>query len=591
MRHVRSAVETMVPDDVYTDRTERIDYFFETALNAIERRSMSTVLLGHRRMGKTEIFKRVVNRLFSEQDHADTNAVVPVYFEFPDEVVDRRDFAVKYTVNFIKWYAGFRLNDPGVISSRVKSGELIDFVENRIEITEGLRLAIGFVRGLGDPDALMPIPEQDAVNLPRDIAFTDDSTIAVFLDEFQNTRLPHRDFSITGFFQQAVESPRCPHFVTGSAMSILSDELIGKGALYGRFDYERIDPLTDYWGAELALRCARYYRADLSEIMAPVVSDRCGGNPFYFTSAIRQAAKQKKAIGDEETLGEMLAVDISSGFIWGELSDQVNRWIDRVNEMGVTKWVLYLAALEQGPEISLERIQSELKRQEGREVSLRKIKEVLVKLARGDLLEYKAFGNWFARINDPILNEFLRVWGATEVGRQSRQIVEEKTVRKFSSMERRFHEYKGYLGEIFMIQVLWNSQRKTLPGACFHSPGDIAVPHRFIYIDQRHRPGTGVRRETDIYASAGTETWLAESKWRQRPVGPEAVENLIRQGKIVREREGEYLKTLRLWLFSRNGATEKARELMREHGVLWSDGDDLNRLLEIAGLRNLPDLD
>ncbi len=189
MRHVRDAVETMVPDEVYTDRAERIDCFFETALNAIERRSMSTVLLGHRRMGKTEIFKRVVNRLVSEQDHADPKAVVPVFFEFPDEVVDRRDFAV---------------------------------------------------------------------NLPRDIAFTDDSTIAVFLDEFQNNRLPHRDFSITGFFQQAVESPRCPHFVTGSAMSILSDELIGKGALYGRFDYERIDPLTDYWGAELALRCARY---------------------------------------------------------------------------------------------------------------------------------------------------------------------------------------------------------------------------------------------------------------------------------------------------------------------------------------------
>nr|VFK47449.1 MAG: hypothetical protein BECKTC1821D_GA0114238_104713 [Candidatus Kentron sp. TC]VFK60479.1 MAG: hypothetical protein BECKTC1821F_GA0114240_104614 [Candidatus Kentron sp. TC] len=37
-----------------------------------------------------------------------------------------------------------------------------------------------------------------------------------FLDEFQNTRLP-----------QAVESPTCPHFVTGSAMSILVREILG----------------------------------------------------------------------------------------------------------------------------------------------------------------------------------------------------------------------------------------------------------------------------------------------------------------------------------------------------------------------------
>jgi len=34
------------------------------------------VLLGQRRMGKTEIFKRVVNRLFFEQDYEDSNAVV-----------------------------------------------------------------------------------------------------------------------------------------------------------------------------------------------------------------------------------------------------------------------------------------------------------------------------------------------------------------------------------------------------------------------------------------------------------------------------------------------------------------------------------
>jgi AAA+ ATPase superfamily predicted ATPase len=43
---------------------------------------MSTVLLGQRRMGKTEIFKRVVNRLFFEQDYQDPKAVVPVYYSF-----------------------------------------------------------------------------------------------------------------------------------------------------------------------------------------------------------------------------------------------------------------------------------------------------------------------------------------------------------------------------------------------------------------------------------------------------------------------------------------------------------------------------
>ncbi len=58
------AIKTLVPEEVYTDRKFFLDYFYQVALKAQTRRTMSTVLLGQRRMGKTEIFKRVVNRLF-----------------------------------------------------------------------------------------------------------------------------------------------------------------------------------------------------------------------------------------------------------------------------------------------------------------------------------------------------------------------------------------------------------------------------------------------------------------------------------------------------------------------------------------------
>ncbi|MDM8521767.1 hypothetical protein QUF80_00185 [Desulfococcaceae bacterium HSG8] len=69
-------IEPFVPEEVYTDREEFIHYFYNAALNAIRRRTFSTALLGQRRMGKTEIFKRVVNRLFFEQDHRDPAALV-----------------------------------------------------------------------------------------------------------------------------------------------------------------------------------------------------------------------------------------------------------------------------------------------------------------------------------------------------------------------------------------------------------------------------------------------------------------------------------------------------------------------------------
>ena len=104
-------VRPLVPEEVYTDREKFLDYFHHAALEAAHRRTMSTVLLGQRRMGKTEIFKRVVNRLFWEQDHRDPRAVVPVYYSFRDEVVGRWEFAIDYVENFIRWYAAFRLRD------------------------------------------------------------------------------------------------------------------------------------------------------------------------------------------------------------------------------------------------------------------------------------------------------------------------------------------------------------------------------------------------------------------------------------------------------------------------------------------------
>jgi hypothetical protein len=584
------AIKPLVPEEVYTDREEFIEYFHKAALKAATRRTMSTVLLGARRMGKTEIFKQVVNRLFFEQDYKDPKAVIPVWYSFPDEDVDRIKFAAEYVENFIRWYAAFRMRNPGLLDgSMVKREKLSGFIKKNMEITKGFQGALNLLEWI--PKDEVTIPEKMAVNLPRSISDRDDITIVMFLDEFQNTHLPQYNFRIVGYMQNAVESPTCPHFVTGSAMSILVNEILGRGALFGRFDNENIKGLTDYHGAELAGKAGRYYGSEIPQTLRAVVSNRCGGNPFYITALIRQAAKQGKIIDSEETLNELLAVDVSTGFIWAELNDQVERWIERINGQRITKWILYLAALETEERISLTRIQEELKRRERKEIPLNEIKDVLVRLSRGDLLEYKAFGEWFGKVHDPILNEFLKIWGKIEVEGFQRNFVAEKTVKKYKIIERKFYDYKGYLAEVHIIQILWNAQRKTLPGKFFHTHEDIKMPGRFYYIDQRRKFGEGRDMEIDIYGGAATEIWIAESRWRKEKAGVDGVNRLIRQAEMIREKEREYLEILRVWLFSGSGFTETARQLLAENGFLWSDKDDLNGLLEHLSLRKLPEMD
>jgi hypothetical protein len=588
----RWVVRPLTPEPLYTDRQEHLDYLYQTALKAITRRAWSTVLLGQRRLGKTEIFKRVVNRLFFEQEHyADPHAsVVPVFYAFSDTVMDRWEFAHKYVENFLRWYTAFRLRNPDVLSAeKLPPAELPDFVRAQIRETGYFPYALNTYAGL--LDRTMTLPEERALRLPRNVADHDESTIVVFLDEFQNTRLPQYKFDIVGLFQETVESLTCPHFITGSAMSILAREILGRGALFGRFRYRPIKPFTEYWGAELALKAAAYHGADLPEVMAPVVANRCGGNPFYITAVIQQAAEQRQPLHDETQVNAMLAVDLSSGFIWGELNDQVNRWIERINEYGITKWVLYLSALGEEPKIDPERIRRELRERDGRDVPLATIRDTLIKLSRGDLLEYAQFGNWFRKTDDPILLDFLRVWGRIEVESEPVETVQHDLLAHYQALERRIQDHRGYLGEVYMAQVLWNGQNQTLPGRWFHSAADVTLPWRFIYIWHRVRLGAGAGMELDLEAAAGQEVWIGESKWQaDRKVGRGEVETLLHKAERVREKEGPLLQTLRIWFFAHAGFTAEAEALMQERGIYWSTAADLDALLELVGLRRLPAL-
>ncbi len=588
----RWAIRPLVSPQVYTDRQEHIDYLYNAAIEAIGRRTMSTVLLGQRRMGKTEIFKRVVNTLFFGQDNYEKGdfSVVPVYYSFRDTVIDRWMFATEYVENFLRWYTAFRIHDPFILSAhKVKYQDLAEIIRTRLEITQGIQGALNIFEELHDKTVI--IPEKDALWLPRRVSDVDETTIVMFLDEFQNTRLPQYEFDIVGYMQEAVESPTCPHFVTGSAMSILAREILGRGSLFGRFDSHPIEPMTNYWGAQLAFNASRYHRAEIEEKMFPVLADRCGGNPFYITAIIRQAAKQKKPIISEEVLNEILAVDLSSGFIWAELNDQVTKWIERINEYGITKWVLYLSALEEGDRLDLDRIQKKLAEREGKVVSMETIRDVLIKLSRGDLLQYMELGGWFRKIDDPILLEFLKVWGRIEVEGHDRAAVQNDLRTQYQTIKRRIYDHRGYLAEVYMAQILWSGQNKTLPGKFFHSEKDITLPWHFSYVKLRSKLGGGKGMEIDVEGGAGKERWICESKWwTNRKVGQAEVESLMQKGNAVKEEVGEGLRILRLWFFANDRFTENAEALMLKNGVLWSVREDLDGLLKCLGLRELPEL-
>ncbi|KPA09561.1 hypothetical protein MHK_010236, partial [Candidatus Magnetomorum sp. HK-1] len=174
---------------------------------------------------------------------------------------------------------------------------------------------------------------------------------------------------------------------------------------------------------------------------------------------------------------------------------------------------------------------------------------------------------------------FLKIWGKIEVAGIKRTDIENKVIKKYTSLTKKYKNYQGYLAEVFMIQILWNNQNKTIDGKYFHSSKDIKMPNRFVFIDHRSRLGSGHGMEIDIYATAGLDQWIAESKWwSKKPVDASVVKNFIALGERVKEKEIEDggLNTLTLWLFASDGVTKNAQKLIEENGILWSTKDDLN---------------
>lgn len=118
MSKVKWLFRPSCPDELFTDREDWLKFLYQQAVDAKKLRTTSTALIGLRRLGKTELFRRVHTKLFWEQDD-----VVPIYFTFEGKSLVGREFAEVYLWNSLNQYIAKRTNN-------------IDFFNNGISLDE-----------------------------------------------------------------------------------------------------------------------------------------------------------------------------------------------------------------------------------------------------------------------------------------------------------------------------------------------------------------------------------------------------------------------------------------------------------------------
>ena len=579
-----------VPADEFTDREEIIGTLVERATNTPRDMTLSASIVGQRRLGKTAVMEQVYNRLFWEQTQ-----VVPIYFNFESKPTTSTEFAWAYFTNFLKQYVAFRLKDDNL--ARLDDSDVE--VSNLVVLAETLsgdpiaHFAGGMQRLLSSPTALLHDKLERTIYLPRRVMeynrarWKPETPIFVMLDEFQNILLINysdgKPARMTGLYQWAVEGRQCPHFVTGSAVRLINQEVLGTGALFGRFRYIEFPPMENVYGLELVDKLAFKYGLTIPEPVAGYVVTRCGGNPFYVRCVVMQATEQRLlSVNSEQAVNDLIAHEITHGQIWRDWGSQLQRYFEQINSYYISKRILFHAARYEDERISPEEIAAEVER------PVDEVVRVLRQLAFAEMLDARG-GPIFFNLKDPLLRDFINTQYELDVEKQSLESIHQKLLQEYKSLKGKYADAVGALVEARIGALLNRFDGRTVPGRLFHVEGKVHLP-RFHYVSDTLVKLPGERAyQIDLKGSWRTgydfSAWVVEVKHWKSKVAVDVVEKFVAAYTALAQETK--LVGVVPWLVNQGGFTKGAIEAMEQQGIYYSGAAEINELLRAFGIERL----
>jgi hypothetical protein len=583
MMKEKELIFAVISDEIFTDREELLAYLKKIALGAKMQRYISHVLIGHRRVGKTEVLKRLYNQLFWEQDE-----VTPIYITYEELSKESKAFAGKYLFNFLSQYIGFKEKDPKIVVNPTRAyimERAMEFAQRNDN--QGIKRILEIYQHVLKSEETWPWLDC-AVRTPRLVADWNKEPIFVMLDEFQHViEIKDEngvDPNVLGRYQQAVESRRCPHLVTGSAVTLLTKDIIGRGSLFGRFRAVYIRGLEGYHVFELCQKLGKYYGVEVNPEMSAELARRTGGNPFYLDCIFDSAGRIGKNLSNIDSVNEVISYELTQGAIWSELYRQLNYYFMSINEKGITKNIFYFATRYKDEKIDPKRIAENMKHWKVTEVQVR---DVLLALSRADLIEEKVAGTEFYNIKDPIIREFVDAWARVDVENATWEEAEAELLTKYRAMVGKYADFKGYTAELVIKFLMTKFDERKVEGTgYFNRSGEILLP-RLIWVDSRRvKLETTPEYQIDIVGKKPPYLWIVEVKHTDKAVGISQVKKFEKACAVAEKvLNGEEVTR---WYISVSGFSHQAASYLRKKGFFYSDREQVNQLLGLFGLRILP---
>jgi serine/threonine-protein kinase RsbW len=578
------------PDREFFGRSREIDYICSRAAD-LDRLTPNILLVGHSRLGKTEILRRVHRNLFWRH-----TSVVPVYYRFTAGA-EPGLLAEDFLKEVIKQRIAFGRRDPEFITAELSLDRLERLL---IDDGDGAGMA-GFIcrhreaKVVGDTTAML----RNAISVgSRGL-----SKIPVFLilDDFDLAAVPATPAipatpgsGIIGEFARMLGPGGSPFLASGITLRSFEE-----GGLSGYVETMKLGGLAEEDAVAMMVDLSAQYGIEYdTEILTQAVR-RLSGNPMYIKNIIWAAFNSSQTLLSLPDLAELYVEELTTGNIGFALRSAA-RLAGRDDLR-----VLSVCIDADDPPGST----SEEELIERFRFTPARLAEALGRLKAMALVEVKLGVVSWAGCG--VMKDFIRY--TCETGLKGRSVSEVKTrlVRDILKVgySSRGEEVRGSFSEE-VLSVIRSFAGQRVPkvllkssafserraegagGAGGPGPGEagtVELPRVVGCFDtlKMELKETGPPCfiadgfQNERYETGNEVVWIVSVKEELSPVNIGDVENFLRRSRLLRDR----YRTARVmrWILSREGFTEEALKRLDIEGVYTSGAVQLGILAEALG--------
>ena len=592
----RSRILNVLPDEEFFSRESDVQKLFNAGLDVARSLQPSCFLTGSRKSGKTEILKRVYNRLFWQQD-----TVIPFFHSLPKYLNSAEAFCREYFFRSILQFIGFIKKDPLLVMAE-------DFHFNRIIQLAYESKYAWLVEAVDNFQAYskgkdLPVTSEIAIHFPATASIRSGLRGFVILDDFHHiASLPTQEevSLLAGNFLSALQSRQSPHLFSGSFKTVLKC-LFRTAELPGNVDVFSLRPLQSR-EAQILFEglCQRFdvpFEPDLSLHMVLQLDN----NPFYLRTMVQAARRELLDFRSVRKFVDLYTHELTEGNLHLYFDSLIHSTplnpLERIKALEL----LHLCT-RKSPDFSAFRYFKNRENLEGYD-----FEKILSALDQITLIDYGL--GVVTSIQDTVLRDWIE-WNFTHkisglpMNQVSYGITSELLKRFNRSIQLRRYSHKMEQIRELLLKMNFQTVPVTLfdyalflakqkepmkPAVSPSQEAELTLPE----IISVTAVGTASLGGTDFadqiligkgfasgnYSDEAEIAWLVGYNPAPEPVGLEEMQRFYQKSQLVMQRDN--LKAIKLWLLTENRFNQAALSFAQTHQIYSSNSTQFDRLCEL----------